>query len=118
MKFRMRKPSGIEYNLECHEEQLLLSRAKGKGPAKVGQKFRRISQLDGSEYFDTLVGFITTVDLKVLSTWCRGHRSDACGINPDQRIEALKADAEAGLRGVDYDEKTGEAIFSSRGAYK
>jgi hypothetical protein len=115
----MRKPSGAEYTLDCHEEQLLLSRKKGKGPVKAGQKFRRVSKLDGSVYYDTLVGFVTVVGLKVLSTWRRGiFKSDAAGINPVQRMAALRRDAEQGLSGVDYDPKTGEAIFSSRGAYK
>lgn len=117
MKFRMRNAEGREYTIECHEQQLLTRRVRGKGPIKVGQKFSKQSGF-GGKITETLVGFVTKVPLKVLSTWARGFRSDAAGINPDQRLDALKADAAQGLTGVDYDPKTGEAIFSSRGAYK
>lgn len=115
----MKQPDGREYTLDCHPEVLLRRRVCGKSKEpRVGQKFKRISKLDGSVIVETLVGFVMKVPLKVLSTWCRGFRCDALGINPTQRLNALKTDAAAGLSGVDYDEKTGEAIFSSRGAYK
>lgn len=119
MRFRMKKPDGHEYTLDCHPEILLARRVRGRSRfPKIGQKFRVVSKLDGSAYTETLVGYVDKVPLRVLSTWCRGHRSYAMGINPVQRIEALKADAAAGLTGVDYDPKTGDAIFSSRGARK
>jgi len=118
MKYRMRTPEGQEYTLECNPAVLLEKRVQGDGPLRIGETFRRLSKLDGTIIHDTLVGLVVTVPLGVLSTWCRGFRSDAMGINPVQRLDALREDARLGIGGVDYDEKTGQAIFSSPGVYK
>lgn len=45
-----------------------------------------------------------------------GFRSDAMGINPDQIKEQVAADRRAGVTGVKYDRRTGEAIYESRDA--
>lgn len=117
-KYRLRRRSGSEFTLECHEDLLRKRRVRGRGPINVGDRFRFDGKLDEPHFTAELVSLKVKVVPSVLATWGRGFRSDAMGINPDQRMEAVAADQAQGLRGVDYDEKTGEAIFSSRGAYK
>lgn len=114
-----RMDDGTEYTREC-DKHFLLSRAmEPTETLKKGQLFRFISRLDPDDWWiEKLVEIKPKVVATTLSTWGRGFRSDAMGINPEDRIDQLNSDAARGLRGVDYDPNTGEAIFSSRGAYR
>lgn len=50
------------------------------------------------------------------NAWARPIRSDSMGVNPEQIPAAMEADKRAGITGVSYDAKTGEAIYSCRKA--
>lgn len=116
-QFRMkREDNGNEYVVKCDVAHLLPLRI-GRGcktSVKLGERFRRTSKLDDSEYVEVLVkigktGVASTKGLFLL-------KSDAMGINPDQRIDAMKADSELGCP-IEYDE-AGRAVFRSKKQYQ
>lgn len=108
-----RLDTGSEYVRKCDESHML-SRKIGRGPIKVGSRFRCVSKLDGSRYVEVLikVGKVGRTN----ATGVFVMRSDELGINPDDRLKHMKADAEMGLS-CEYDE-SGRAVFRSKGAYK
>lgn len=109
-KFRMRREdSGSEYTISCDEAHLRPLKI-GKGPLKVGDRFRRKSQLDDSTYIERLVKIGKTG--LAPSTGVFFMKSSAMGINPDQKVDAMKADAELGCP-IEYAED-GDAIFRSK----
>lgn len=115
VKYRVRRDdTGEEYTRSCDDVAMLAHRMTGRGPLKVGDVFRRFSKLDGAPWTETLI-----------SIGKRGHanttgvflmKSDAMGINPDQRVEAMKADAEMGCK-IEYD-SIGRAVFRSKKQYR
>jgi hypothetical protein len=113
-KFHMRRDdTGEEYVRSC-DIALLETRKIGDKPIKLGTKFTCVSKLDGSTFVETLTGVGKKGRAATTRTWIL--RSDACGINPDQRLEAMKADEKNGCP-IDYDE-AGRAIFRSPGQYR
>lgn len=108
-----RDDNGTEYTRSCDIE-LLIPRKIGVGEIQVGDKFKCISKLDGSEYTETLVGVGKKGNTHATGVFVM--RSDALGINPDQRVEAMKADAELGCS-IEYDE-IGRAVFRSKKQYR
>jgi len=111
--YMRREDSGSEYVLKT-DIALLEKRKIGKKPIKLGTRFRQVSKLDGSEFIETLVGIGKRGQASTTRTWIL--RSDAMGINPDQRLEAMKADEKLGCV-IDYDD-AGRAIFRSPGQYR
>lgn len=120
-KFRMLVvKSGEEYTLDCAVE-LLAARKVGRGPVAVGDRFRRVSKLDGSAIIEKLLKIdaprINVDDLRALHNGTWPMRSDTLAIDPDQYVEAMEADAELGVP-IQYDQQTGEAIFTSPGQFR
>lgn len=77
-------------------------------------RYRHVSGIDGSVIRYTFVG----VHEKVGASSTTGLfllKSDAMGINPDQRREAMKADSKLGCS-IEYDEE-GRAVFRSKKQY-
>ena len=66
--------------------------------------------------FATLIGEQSPLTTGCYSA-CWPMRSDALGINPDQRLEQIAYDQALGLN-TDYDPETGEAIFDSPQDFK
>lgn len=113
-KYRFRRDdSGEEYTRSCDIE-LLIPRKIGVGEIKIGDKFRCVSKLDGSEYTETLLRIGKTGRTNATGVFVM--KSDAMGINPDQRLSAMKADAELGCP-IEYDE-IGRAVFRSKKQYR
>lgn len=120
-KYTLRRDdSGTEYTREC-DEHFLLKRKIGKGVVRAGDRFRMKSLIDGTSHTETLLRIgVRPVDTSYAG--CSAHatwpmKSDAMGINPDQRLAHMKADEDLGVK-IDYDEKTGEAIFADRRQYQ
>ncbi|MHB1950125.1 MAG: hypothetical protein ACYCQK_01470 [Acidiferrobacteraceae bacterium] len=110
--YRMRRDdTGSEYTRVC-DRALLEARMISKR-FRIGAKFRCISQLDGGEYTESLIGMGYKGKARTKAFLLK---SDAMGINPDQKIEAMKADEALGVK-VEYDD-AGRAIFRSKGQYK
>lgn len=113
-KYQMRRDDTGEEYTRATDIALLEARQIGKGPIKLGTKFRCVSKLDGSEFTETLTGVGKKGCAAGTRTWIL--KSDAMGINPDQRLDAMKADEKLGCS-IDYDE-AGRAIFRSPGQYR
>lgn len=112
-KYLMRvEDSGNVYTLNCPEE-MLLERMVGKGPLKMGSKFRRISKLDDSVVLETLVGLPKKNPNARFSDFAAKAWNDAQGINPEQIPEALAADRALGLN-TEYHPQTGQVRFPDR----
>ena len=115
-KYRMKPDNGEEYILET-EEELLKKRIVGRNKVKVGARFSRVSKLDGSIVYETLLEIrpkLVKEGVGCQRTW--PMKCDALGINPDQYLEQKQADAEIGFN-IDYDSE-GRAIFTSQQQYK
>lgn len=108
-----RDDTGEEYTRSC-DVALLEARKIGKGPVKVGDRFRCVSRLDDSEYTETLIRIGKTGIAKGTRTWI--VRSDGMGVSPRQIKEAMAADERLGCK-IEYDAKTGQAIFRSPKQY-
>ncbi len=120
-KYQLRNVlTGAIHTVDCPEASLE-ERQIGTGPIEPGARFRRKSKLDGRIIVEELIGVAHKpvgdyAGISKHATW-HAHKSDAMGINPVQRRDAMKADEELGVK-IDYDEKTGEAIFTSPGQYR
>lgn len=108
-----RDDTGEVYTRKC-DIHFLEVRKIGDGPVDIGDQFKCVSKLDGSEYTETLVAVGKNGTASTTRTWIL--RSDAMGINPDQRLEAMQADEALGCK-IEYDE-AGRAVFRSPGQYK
>lgn len=108
-----REDTGSEYVLKT-DIALLEKRKIGKKPIKLGTRFRQVSKLDGSTYIEVLTGIGKRGQAATTRSWVL--KSDAMGINPDQRLSAMQADERLGIP-IDYDE-AGRAIFRSPGQYR
>jgi len=113
-KYRFRRDdTGEEYTRQCDEAHLL-PRKIGDGPVKLGDQFKCVSKLDGSEYTETLIS-----DRKkgmAPSTGVFFMKSYAMGVSPRQRVEAMKHDEKLGCK-IEYAED-GDAIFRSKEQYR
>jgi hypothetical protein len=114
-QFRMKRDdTGSEYTLKIDCDLLLSRRKKKRGPIKPGDKFTFESRLDGSKHTETLLKIGKTGATHGTGVFVM--KSDELGINPDDRVKHMKADAELGCP-IEYDE-AGRAVFRSKGQYK
>lgn len=112
-KYHMRREdTGSEYVLST-DIALLEKRKIGDEPIGIGTRFTQISKLDGSEFIEVLTGIGKRGQAATTRTWIL--KSDAMGINPDQRLQAMQADKKLGIQ-IEYDE-AGRAIFRSPGQH-
>lgn len=121
-KYRLRREdTGTEIIRDCNASALAPYRI-GTGPIEPGARFRRKSKLDGKAFVEVLV----SVQHKSVNTDYAGisHHatwpmtSYSMGVGADHIDEAKKADAAAGLKGVDYDPNTGDAIFADQSSHQ
>lgn len=78
-------------------------------------RYRHVSGIDGSVVLYEPVGVHAKRGAAATTrTWVM--KSDAMGINPDQRLDAMKADEQLGIK-IEYDE-AGRAVFRSPNQYK
>lgn len=62
--------------------------------------------------------FVRETGGRINTAWSTPLISTAMGVHPDQAEQATKDLQEKGIRGVEFDPRTGDCKFSSRGARK